>query len=231
MSAVTATGMPHGVVFDCDGTIADTESLSSRAWTETLARHGYVPGPEDFAAVIGHPFPHNWAYFSERVDLGDETVFRRSMRARFLELFDRELEIHRDAVVTIRQLHGHRIPVAVASSSSHEHVDRVLERAGVTGMVGAVVGADDVARHKPDPEPYLVAAEQLGVSPTGCAAVEDTTVGLASALAAGMFTVGIVRAHGSEHDLADAHRVVHGLSLAALRPHDPDRSASTVRSH
>lgn len=230
MSAMSTDRMPQGVVFDCDGTIADTESLSDRAWTETLARYGYVPDPADFAAVIGHPFPQNWAYFSRHADLGDQAEFRRALRSRFIELFDRELEIHPDAVATIEELHRRRIPVAVASSSSHGHVDRVLDRAGVTGMIAAVVGADDVAQHKPDPEPYLLAAERLGLPPRDCTAVEDTAVGLASALTAGMFTVGIVRAHATEHDLADAHRVVRRLTLAALDPHAPEQPQPTGRS-
>jgi HAD superfamily hydrolase (TIGR01509 family) len=209
--------LPHGVVFDCDGTIADTESLSNRAWSHALAAYGYEPTDEDFAAVIGHPFAQNWAYFSARVDLGGQDRFRASLRERFLDLFDRELELYADAVATISHLHGAGVPIAVASSSNHGHVQRVLERGGLTSMVRAIVGADDVDRHKPDPEPYLTAADNIGVSAVDCSAVEDTAVGLASANAAGMFTVGIVRTHGSPEGLTSARRVVHELTVDVLR--------------
>jgi HAD superfamily hydrolase (TIGR01509 family) len=214
--------LPTAVVFDCDGTIADTESISDRAWSETLAEHGYTATAEDFRAVIGYPFPQNWAYFSARADLGERDAFRARLRARFLDLFDRELEVHDDAVSTIVALGAAGVPIGVASSSSHQHVERVLARAGVTDLVGAIVGADDVEAHKPAPEPYLAAAAGLGVDPLVCSAVEDTPVGLAAALAAGMFTVGVVRTHATADDLADAHRVVDHLSLAALVP-DPVR--------
>ncbi len=225
MTDVELTSLPAGVVFDCDGTIADTESLSSRAWTETLATHGYIPGPDDFDAVIGHPFPKNWAYFSARADLGEQAVFRASLRERFIELFDRDLMIYPDAVATMLALHAAGIPVAVASSSGHSHVDRVLERADLVGVVRVVVGADDVERHKPDPEPYLTAAAGLGLAPTSCTAIEDTAVGLVSAGKAGMFTVGIVRDHGSPQGLAGANRVVDELALDVLRPDTAFRTA------
>jgi len=203
-------------VFDCDGTIADTESISDRAWTSTLAEFGYTPTREDFKAVIGHPFPRNWAYFSARAELGERDAFRAELRASFLDLFDRELSCYPDAVATIRQLGRAGVPIAVASSSSRAHVRRVLERAEVVEHIAAIIGADDVERHKPHPDPYLAAAAALAVAPARCSAVEDTPVGVAAAVEAGMFTVAVVRAHGNADDLAAAHRVVADVSVDAL---------------
>jgi HAD superfamily hydrolase (TIGR01509 family) len=212
------TARPAAVVFDCDGTLADTESLSDRAWSETLATYGYAPTSEDFRAVIGHPFAQNWEHFRARVDLGDQDVFRAALRGRFIELFDAELVLHDDAVDTLRELAVDGVPIAVASSSTHAHVLRVLARGSLTDLVSVVIGADDVNEHKPAPGPYLAAARGLGVDPRRCSAVEDTPVGVASAVAAGMFTVGVVRAHGSADDLAQAHRVVAQVTPAALVP-------------
>lgn len=216
-----ATGdrtLPRAVVFDCDGTIADTESISDRAWQATLAEHGYTPTPDDFRAVIGHPFPQNWAYFAARADLGERDAFRARLRERFIHLFDRELAVYPDAIATIAALGDAGVPIAVASSSSRGHVRRVLDRAGVRDRVAAIVGADDVEHHKPDPMPYLEAAAAIGVDPRECSAVEDTPVGLAAALGAGMFSIAVVRSHGVAEELADAHRVVHELTVAALVP-------------
>jgi HAD superfamily hydrolase (TIGR01509 family) len=212
------TALPVAVVFDCDGTLADTESLADQAWSETLAAYGYEATEADFQAVIGHPFVQNWAYFSARVDLGDEASFRHRLRTRFLELFDRDLELHHDAVATLRRLAEAGVPIAVASSSSHEHVDRVLARGELTELVQVVVGADDVPRHKPDPTPYVVAARQLGVEPARCTAVEDTPVGVAAAVGAGMFTVAVVRSHNDLDGLAEAHRIVDEVTVEALLP-------------
>jgi HAD superfamily hydrolase (TIGR01509 family) len=212
----TRTALPAAVVFDCDGTLADTESIADQAWRETLAAYGYEATEADFRAVIGHPFVQNWAYFAARVELGDQAAFRSRLRARFLELFDRDLELHEDAVSTLRQLAEAGVPIAVASSSTHEHVDRVLARGELTDLVVAVVGADDVPLHKPDPTPYVVAARHLGIEAARCTAVEDTAVGVAAAVGAGMFTVAVVRTHGDPDGLAQAHRVVEVVTLEAL---------------
>ena len=214
----TAPRTPAGVVFDCDGTLADTETLSDRAWDLTLSAYGYRPTLGDFQTVIGRTFQQNWAYYAERVDLGDASVFYDRLRTHFQALFDRELVLFDDAVATLRQCRAARIPVAVASSSRRGHVLRVLERGELVDDVAAVIGADDVDRHKPDPAPYLAAAAALRVPAAACTAVEDTSIGVAAAAAAGMFTVAVRRPHAAALDLSGAHRVVKEVSFDALRP-------------
>lgn len=210
--------LPPAVVFDCDGTLADTESLSDRAWEDILRRHGYTPTDEDLGAVIGRPWPFVWHYFATRAELGDEQVVRARLSARFQELMDEGLVLYDDALDTLRRLARAGVRIGVASSSRHAHVERVLARGGVTDLVTAVVGQDDVVRHKPDPEPYRQAARLLGVEPERCVAVEDTSVGVTSAVAAGMFTVGILRRSTSPEALAAAHRVVDSITVDALTP-------------
>lgn len=207
-----------GVVFDCDGTLADTEPISDRAWADVLGTRGYVSGGADRLAVTGQTFATTFAYFAERAPLGERTTFREEIRTRFRARLEVELRFFEDALATLRELVAAGIPVAVASSSPRDHVELLLERAGITGLVGAVVGADDVERHKPDPEPYRLAARHLGIDPRACAAVEDTAVGVASARAAGMFTVAVLRGHVPRADLADAHRIVDRLTAADLQP-------------
>lgn len=210
------TLLPAGVVFDCDGTLVDTEPLSELAWHEVLGRRGYVPTAEDFAAVLGRHAACSLAHFGSRVPLGDPDEFRTELRAAFDRHFDAGVHVFADAVGTIAALHEAGVPVAVASSSSRRHVLRSLAACGLADVVVTAVGADDVVDHKPHPRPYLVAAEALGVQPRSCTAVEDSQVGVASAAAAGMFTVAVRRGHVPDEDLALADRVVDEISLAAL---------------
>jgi len=219
--------LPPGVVFDCDGTLADTEALSNKAWIGALGEHGYEPTVEDFGELVGYPFPANWAYFSARIDLGDQERFRRGLRERFVALFDEELELHDDAVGTLRELAAHGVPIGVASSSTRASVHRVLDRAGIRELVRVVVGVDDVEEHKPAPEPYLRATAALELDPRRCSAVEDTPVGVRSARAAGLFTVAVVRAHGDPERLAGAHRVVDEVTVDALLA-EPPRDAPPI---
>jgi HAD superfamily hydrolase (TIGR01509 family) len=181
-----AARLPAGVVFDCDGTLVDTEPLSERAWERVLGERGYAPTERDFAAVLGHPAERSFAYFDERVPggLGPFDAFRAEYRGTFAELFDAGVRVFDDAVTTIRALHAAGVPVAVASSSRRAHVARSLAACGLAEVVVAAFGADDVREPKPHPEPYLAAARALRVPPGRCSAVEDSRVGVASARAA-----------------------------------------------
>jgi HAD superfamily hydrolase (TIGR01509 family) len=205
--------LPESVVFDCDGTIADTERLSDIAWREALQRRGYPADAGDFAALIGRPFARNWEYFSSRADLGDMDAFRQDVRTRFRALFDTDLVMHDDAVTVIRELARRGVGIAVASSSSRDHVEQVLDRAGLVTEVSVMVGSGDVSEHKPLPAPYLEACRRLGAAPLRSSAVEDTPVGATSARAAGLFTVAVRRAHAAPDLDQHADRTVDLLTL------------------
>ncbi len=198
---------PVAVAFDCDGTLADTESLSEIAWSETLRARGIDWAADDFAALVGRPFAANWAHFQARGDLGDVDTFRDEVRTRFRALFDADLAIHHDAVDTLRAAVDAGLGVAVVSSSTRDHIDRVLDRTGVAHLVGPIVASGDTPGHKPDPDPYLAACRLLDVDPAATVGVEDTPTGARASRAAGLWTVAVRRAHAAA-DLADHADVV-----------------------
>ena len=207
---------PAGVIFDCDGTLADTEPLSDRAWSEVLADHGYTVTAADLEQVIGRTAAVTVAYFTARAGLQDPDACRRQVRTRFQQLFDNELRLFPDAVAALRAVVDQGVPVAVASSSTRAHVQQVLAVGGLRELVSAVVGADDVTVHKPAPAPYLAAAAALGVAASDCTAVEDTVVGVTAARAAGMFTVAVARRSTPVATLEAADRVVRTVTAADL---------------
>jgi HAD superfamily hydrolase (TIGR01509 family) len=215
---VSAPALPEAVVFDCDGTLADTEQLSARAWREVLERFGVRTTRDDHRAIIGRAWPAGFEHFSARADLGDRDRFRAELRDHAAVLYATELELFPDAVATLLALVEADVPVAVASSSSRAHVLRCLERGGLVDRVRAVVGADDVTDHKPHPEPYRAAAAALGVPPDRCTAIEDTPIGVASARAAGSFTVAVLRGVVEPDTLIAADRLVAELDLPVLVP-------------
>jgi len=208
---------PDAVAFDCDGTIADTESLSETAWSEVLRARGVAWTDEDFQVLVGRPFATNWAHFSARGDLGAEQDFRGELRARFRELFDAQLVVHDDVVAAMHEVAAWGVPIAVVSSSTRDHIERVLDRAGVAGTVAHIVASGDTTEHKPDPGPYLAACVALGVRPHRGVAVEDTPTGARSARAAGLHTVGVRRAHAVPELERQAHVVVDELRADDLR--------------
>lgn len=203
---------PSAVVFDCDGTIADTEPMTARVFDEVLARYGYQLVTGDIEEIIGRTLRENHAYLCERVELPPYEAFSDEWYRESYAMLDVELELFDDAVGVLRTVADRGIPVAVASSSPREHVRRVLARGGLEDAVRAVVAYEDVEEHKPQPVPYLRAAQLLGVDPRATVAIEDTGVGIAAAQAAGMYCIGIVRDGIDPRALAAADRVVHRLS-------------------
>lgn len=207
---------PLAVAFDCDGTIADTESPSLTAWSDTLTARGVPWSIGDLVALVGRPFVDNWTFFSARGDLGDEGEFRAEVRTRFRALIEQGLEVHDDVVGSMRVAHEQGAAVAVVSSSTRDHVGRILEHAGVAGLVRCIVASGDTAAHKPSPEPYLAACAQLGVAPDRTVGVEDTPTGARSSRAAGLWTVAVRRVHTGADVEQHAHLVVDRLEPAHL---------------
>jgi HAD superfamily hydrolase (TIGR01509 family) len=200
------------VVFDCDGTLVDSEPLSRRAWADQLGARGYTVTDEDYAAVLGRTFERTHDYFARRVELPAPADFWPHLSGALFQLIENELVPFDDALETVAALQARGLPVAVASSSPRERLDRTLRHAGLHETFDVVVAGDEVAHGKPAPDMYLAAAAQLGAAPADCIAVEDTATGVESALRSGMKVVGIARAEGDRELLRDADVVLDRLS-------------------
>ena len=103
-------------------------------------------------------------------------------------------------------------PVGIVSGSSRGVIDEMLGLAGVADLVSCIVSTEDAPRGKPDPAPYLLGAERLGVPPSACVAFEDSRAGVLSAKAAGMVAVGLQRDGAPPQDLSEADAVVADLA-------------------
>ncbi len=207
--------LPDAVVFDLDGTLVDTESISEAVLTEVLGELGHVVTPEDLAEQRGHAFAWMRGWLWDRFEVSEQDyrslagpAWDRGM-ADGVPTFD-------DARELLDQLTGLDVPLAVCTSSGRGHLDRVLELLGLEHRFVATVSATDVARHKPDPMPYARAVTLLDVAPDATVAIEDTLIGATAAAAAGLRVVG--RSHPVSVDLSDAaHLQVDRLDLAAIQ--------------
>jgi HAD superfamily hydrolase (TIGR01509 family) len=220
----------RAVIFDCDGTLVDSEPLARVAWDRSLAPYGYAIDDAEYAGVLGMPYARVHAFFAERVPglAGPDALFE-AYSGKLFALIDAELEPFPDALETVRDLRALGVAVAVASSSVRVRLDRTLARAGLADAFAVSVAGDEVARGKPAPDMFLATAERLGVAPADCAVVEDSPPGVAAGLAAGMYTVAIARDAGAAAALAGADVVlerltaegVAGASAASPRPAAP----------
>jgi HAD superfamily hydrolase (TIGR01509 family) len=201
-------------IFDCDGTLVDSEPLARSAWERSLAPYGYEIDDAEYAGVIGLPYARTHAFFAERIPgLEPVDAFWDGYSARLFDLIDTELVPFEDALETVRGLAARGVALAVASSSPRARLDRTLARAGLAETFPVSVAGDEIQHGKPAPDMFLAAAERLGIAPGRCAVIEDSAPGVAAGLAAGMTTVGIVR---DGADLGDAHVVLERLSAEAV---------------
>jgi HAD superfamily hydrolase (TIGR01509 family) len=114
------------------------------------------------------------------------------------------------AVETVQALHR-RWPLALASSANREIIDFALDAAGLAGDFRATISSEEVERGKPAPDVYLEAARRLGVAADRCVAIEDSSNGMRSAVAAGMALIAVPNEHYPPDEDA--------LALAAARVH------------
>jgi HAD superfamily hydrolase (TIGR01509 family) len=205
------------VIFDCDGTLVDSEPLARAAWERSLAAHGYEIDDSEYAGLIGLPYLRVHGFFAERIPgLEGPDAFWEGYSGRLFDLIDAELKPFADALETVRGLAARGLAVAVASSSPRARLDRTLTRAGLADAFAVTVAGDEIEHGKPAPDMFLAAAARLGVEPARCAVIEDSAPGVAAGLAAGMTTVGIARAAGDAEALARAHVVLHELTADAV---------------
>jgi HAD superfamily hydrolase (TIGR01509 family) len=175
----------RGLIFDCDGTLADTLPLHYAAWEETFAALG-LRCPLDFLIQHnGKPTDrivdlYN-AAFGQNIDIHQFTVDKeRRTYARLDQA--RPLE---PVAALARRYHG-CLPMAVVSGSNRANVERALRAAGLRELFPVVLTADDGLPPKPEPDLFLEAARRLGVEPPDCQVFEDADAGLEAARRAGM---------------------------------------------
>jgi beta-phosphoglucomutase family hydrolase len=180
---------PFGAyLFDCDGTIADSMPLHYVAWRKALGEWNCEFDEKLFYAWGGMPITEIIATLNMRngLKMPVETVSERK-ESIYYELLP-QLKVVPEVLEHIESQQG-RIPFAVVSGSTKESVMASLASLKLLDRFDAMVCAGDYKKSKPDPEPFLLAAERLGVAPNTCLVFEDTEMGIQAATAAGMASV------------------------------------------
>jgi len=182
--------MIKGLIFDCDGTLADTMPLHWRAWQAIAGRYGIQFPIDRFYSLGGVPSRDILKMLSAEQGLGlDHLAVAREKEAEYLPLLSQVEPIN--AVVGIARENFGKLPMAVASGGTRTGIEQVLDRLGIRSLFNAVVTSEMVERQKPAPDIFLEAARQLGVPPNQCRAYEDTDLGMRAIRAAGMQAIDV----------------------------------------
>ena len=175
-------------LFDCDGTVVDSMPLHLIAWQRALGEWGCTFTPEQFYGWGGLPA----VVVIERLNAEQHLAMPAALVAEHKEEYYYEmlsqLQPVPEVLEHVLEAHG-RIPIAIVSGSTRESVVASLDTLGITDRFDTLVCAGDYMHGKPNPEPFLLAAERLGVAPADCLVFEDAEPGIIAATAAGMASV------------------------------------------
>ncbi|GGU55252.1 HAD family hydrolase [Streptomyces lavendofoliae] len=188
----TAEGSALQAVFlDMDGTLVDTEGFWWDAEVEVFDELGHTLDESWRDVVVGGPMTRSAGYLIEAtgadITLAELTVL---LNDRFEQRIARGVPLMPGAERLLAELAAHDVPTALVSASHRRIIDRVLHSLGRDRFTLTVAG-DEVARTKPHPDPYLLAARGVGAEPGRCAVIEDTATGVAAAEAAGCRVVAV----------------------------------------
>lgn len=179
-----------GLIFDLDGTLADTMPIHFLAWKNAAAKYGIDFTPKLFQQLAGIPL---YPTVEKLNQLFGTSIDAKEMGDMKEEEFERNMPLTPEIkVVTdlVRKYHG-IIPMAVGTGGSRRLALKTLDIIGLNGYFDVLVTSEDVAHFKPDPETFLKCAEQIGIQPADCEVFEDGILGIQAAHAAGMMVVDV----------------------------------------
>jgi len=181
---------PKGLVFDCDGTLADTMPLHWQAWQVITDKYKLHFPQDRFYSLGGVPSRDILKMLAEEQSVTlDHIAAGHEKENEYLPYLSRVQPIH--AVVEIAKANYGKIPMAVASGGTQTIITQVLEHLRILHLFQAVVTSEMVKRQKPAPDIFLEAARRIGVEPQFCRAFEDTDLGLQAIRSAGMEAVDV----------------------------------------
>ena len=181
-----------GLIFDCDGTLADTMPLHMEAWCETFADYGEECPYEFINRLKGTPAEKIVTMFNQKFGRKINPIkFAQDKNRRSRKKLNRAKPI--DPVIRIVRNYRDKLPMAVASGGTRRNVLLTLEVIGLKDEFVTVITSDDKLKSKPAPDIFIEAARRMKVEPTYCQVFEDGDVGLLAARVAGMIATDVRR--------------------------------------
>ena len=201
VKSAVETSQIKAVIFDMDGLLLDTETLSFESFIATAARYDLDVGIDDYRDMIGLNAATGIDILRAMLPQHlDAVAFKNEWLDVYRQLLLDDVPVKVGAHAFLASLHEMDMPRAVATSSSGQKARAILQKTGLLSYIQHVTGGDEVPTGKPAPDVYLDAARKLGIGTGDCLALEDSNNGTTAALAAGMKVIQIP-------DLAPSNRL------------------------
>lgn len=184
--------VPAAVIFDNDGLLLDTEAAWTRAEVTLFERYGATFTMEHKRELIGSSRTVAARKLEVMLEMpGRGTALMDELHELVMEEARKPVEPRPGAVELVESLRSADIPIAVASNSPREFLDRVLRSAGIADLFVTTIAGDEVPQPKPAPDIYLEACRRLDADPSASVGLEDSPPGAHAAKAAGLYVIGV----------------------------------------
>lgn len=195
---ITINADIKALIFDVDGTLADSMPVHLESWKEVGEAYGFYYTREDLERYAGMSGQEIVGVISDKFGLQlDPDKIVEEKEAAFLKNLDQVKPIH--PVVRLLEDYQGRLPLAAGTGGFRRVATQILDSIGVLDKIDTLVAADDVKKHKPHPDTFLMCAELLGVPPQYCMVFEDAELGFQAARNAGMHVVDVRPWYNGKH--------------------------------
>lgn len=207
--------MEYGIIYDCDGTLIDSEHIAGSVCAEALTRIGVPMTMREFnARFTGVPAAKTWEILRAEIGQPLPDGFNEAIDDEIYRRFAEELTLIPGVVEAIETIGGRR---AVASSTGLVKLRKNLEQTGLARYFDPhIYSASQVARGKPAPDVFLFAASQVGLDPAHAIVIEDSAAGVMAARRAGMPVIGFT---GASNGIADLGQRLSDAGAALVISH------------
>jgi len=206
----------HGVIFDLDGVLIDSEGLYYRAYSEVLKPYGVTVSRDEYEEHwIAQGTGPEYIVAKHNLPIAPDEL--RQLRSPiYLHLLETEVTLMPYVEAALARL-APQFALTVATNTNREHLDFVLHRMGIDRFFPVTVARQDYRGAKPEPDAFLTAAEKLGLLPERCVVVEDTYKGVMAAVNAGIRCIAVPNEYTLHNDFSQA-----SLVLSSLKELTPD---------
>ncbi|MCL2360615.1 MAG: HAD family phosphatase [Defluviitaleaceae bacterium] len=198
------------IAFDMDGVLIDSQPLHYEIDMAVLKKCNYSATLDTVTPYTGISTPDRWPRYKESLGLAQSVDELIALSNYYMtEIFNNTNLMPTDGIVDLlRFLREKNIPTAIASSSSHELIDMVLEKIKTRQYFTHFISGEDFKKGKPAPDIYLAAAKSFGLPPEECIAVEDSLIGILAAKNAGFTCIAYVNPSTHGQDFTHANHVI-----------------------